>query len=87
MITAEANSNIVCFLDLNLALATGKHKPYRKPNGDPLYIDKNSNHAPSIEDNYLVEGMRIIFLVGWKIILKRMIFPQDKFGFLQCIDY
>ena len=47
-ITAEANSNIVNFLDITFDLATGKHKPYRKPNDDLLYIDKNSNHPPSI---------------------------------------
>ena len=27
---------------------SGKHKPYRKPNDDPLYIHKHSNHPPSI---------------------------------------
>ena len=26
----------------------GKYKPYRKPNDDPLYIHKHSNHPPSI---------------------------------------
>ena len=29
-------------------LSTGKYKPYRKPSDDPLYINKHSNHPPSI---------------------------------------
>ena len=29
-------------------MINAKHKPYRKPNDDPLYINKHSNHPPSI---------------------------------------
>ena len=47
-ITAEANLHVVNFLDVTFDLATGKHTPYRKPNDDPLYIHKHSNHPPSI---------------------------------------
>ena len=47
-ITAEANLHVVNFLDVTLDLTTGKHKPYRKPNDDPLCIHKHSNHPPSI---------------------------------------
>ena len=36
--TAEANLHVVNFLDVTFDLTTGKHKPYRKPNDDPLYI-------------------------------------------------
>ena len=43
-ITAEANLHVVNFLDVTFDLTTGKHKPYRKPNDDPLYIHKHSNH-------------------------------------------
>ncbi len=32
-------------LDLN----NGKFKPYRKPNDDPLYINRLKNHPPSIK--------------------------------------
>ena len=39
---------MVNFLDITFDLATGKYKPYRKPNDDPLYIHKHSNHPPSI---------------------------------------
>ena len=39
---------MVNFLDVTFDLATGKYKRYRKPNDDPLYIHKHSNHPPSI---------------------------------------
>ena len=39
---------MVNFLDVTFDLSTGKYKPYRKPNDDPLYINKHSNHPPSI---------------------------------------
>ena len=47
-VTAEANLFVVDFLDVTFDLATGKYKPYRKPNDDPLYIHKHSNHPPII---------------------------------------
>ena len=48
-ITAEANLHVVNFLDVTFDLiTTGKYKPYWKPNDDPLYIHKHSNHPPSI---------------------------------------
>ncbi len=47
-ITAEANLHVVNFLDVPFDLNNGKFKPYRKPNDDPLYINRHSNHPPSI---------------------------------------
>ena len=47
-ITAEVNLNIVKFLDVTFDMNNAKHKPYRKPNDDPLYINRHSNHPPSI---------------------------------------
>ena len=41
-ITAESNLHVVIFLDVTFDLSTGKYKPYRKPNDDPLYISKHS---------------------------------------------
>ena len=48
-ITAEANLRVVSFLDVNFDLSYGKFKPCRKPNDDPLYIDRHSNHPPGIK--------------------------------------
>ena len=47
-ITAESNLRIVNFLDVTFDLNNGKYRPYRKPNDDPLYINRYSNHPPSI---------------------------------------
>ena len=47
-ITAEANLQVVNFLDVTFDLSTGKFKPYRKPNDDPIYVNKDSNHPPCI---------------------------------------
>ena len=47
-ITAKSNLHVVNFLDVTFDLSTGKYKPYRKPNEDPLYRNKHSNHPPSI---------------------------------------
>ena len=47
-ITIEMNTTIANFLDATFNLSTGKYQPYRKPNDEPLYINKNSNHPPTI---------------------------------------
>jgi hypothetical protein len=36
------------FLDVTFNLKDGSYSPYRKPDNNPLYIDKRSNHPPSI---------------------------------------
>ena len=50
-VTIEANMKTVDFLDINMDLRTGVHKPYMKPNNTPLYVNKKSNHPPSIIKN------------------------------------
>ena len=47
-LTIEINLQIVDFLDVQLDLVNNKYYPYRKPNDTPLYINKGSNHPPSI---------------------------------------
>ena len=47
-ITIQANLRTVNFLDVTFSLSNGKYYPYRKPNDKPLYIDRLSNHPPSI---------------------------------------
>ena len=47
-ITAEANLHVVNFLDVTFDLNNGKFKSYTKPNDDPLYKNRHSNHPPSI---------------------------------------
>ena len=50
-ITIEANVKNVNFLDINLNLETGIHKPFMKPNDQPVYVHNLSNHPPGILQN------------------------------------
>ena len=47
-ITAQANQLSTNFLDITFDLSNGTYKPYRKPNDEPLYINRHSNHPPPI---------------------------------------
>ena len=40
-LTTEKNLKIVKFLEVTLNLNTRTHKPYNKPNNNPLYTKKN----------------------------------------------
>ena len=50
-IAIEANKKVVDFLDIKLDLRTAIYKPYKKPNSNLTYINKQSNHPPSIMKN------------------------------------
>ena len=45
ILTNQQRSN---FLDLTFDLTNGTYKPYRKPNDEPININRSSNHPPSI---------------------------------------
>ena len=47
-ISISTNLKICNFLDVTLNLTDGTYYPYRKPNNETLYIDRNSNHPPTI---------------------------------------
>ena len=47
-ITIEANLFVVNFLDIQFNLLNGTFKSYRKPNNDPIYVHKDSNHPPQV---------------------------------------
>ncbi len=47
-ITALTNEHRSNFLELTFDLNDGTYKPYRKPNDEPLYINRSSNHPPPI---------------------------------------
>ena len=38
----------VDFLDVRFDLVQNTYQPYRKPNNEPVYIHKHSNHPPNI---------------------------------------
>ena len=48
-ITSQTNITSANFLDITLNLTTESYKPYRKPNDQPLYIDKYSHHPKHIK--------------------------------------
>ena len=50
-IIIRTNLKTTDFLDLTLDLNCGKYFPFRKPNNDPCYISKQSNHPPPILNN------------------------------------
>ena len=47
-ITTECNLKTVNLLDITFDLQNNIYKPYHKTNDKPTYINKNSNHPPSI---------------------------------------
>ena len=47
-IKCAVNKIIVDFLDVRFNLNDQTYEPYRKPNNDPVYINKHSNHPPNI---------------------------------------
>ena len=47
-ITVEPYLEYVNFLDVSLDMDNDSFGPYRKPNDTPIYINKHSNHPPSI---------------------------------------
>ena len=50
-ITIKTNVKNVDFLDITLDLETCTYKPFMKDNDIPLYVNKSSNHPPSILKN------------------------------------
>ena len=49
--TITAYLKFVEFLDVELNLLEGTHKPFTKPNDTILYVNTKSNHAQSIKKN------------------------------------
>ena len=47
-ITIDIDLTSTDFLDVQLDLKRNVYLPYSKPNNTPLYINKNSNHPPSV---------------------------------------
>ena len=47
-ITIETNIPVANFLDTFFDLINDIYKPYRKPNDNSVYINKSSNHPPTV---------------------------------------
>ena len=50
-ITAEMGLQRVNFLDVTFDMMTNTYEPYRKPNDNPMYINKDSNHPKHVIRN------------------------------------
>ena len=46
--TTETNIHVVNFFDTFFDLINFIYKPYQEPNDNPVYINKNSNHAHTV---------------------------------------
>ena len=47
-ITADTNTGTVDFLDVTLNIRTKAYKPFTKPGNRQLYVNRSSNHPPSV---------------------------------------
>ena len=47
-ITVNTEKISINFLDINFCLNSESYQPYRKPIDEPLYINRSSNHPPTI---------------------------------------
>ena len=47
-ITVKTNLKVADFLEINFEIVQGLYQPYKKANDEPLYINKNSNHPPTV---------------------------------------
>ena len=50
-VTTETNIRCTDFLDVSMNLEDGSHRPFRKDNKVPVYIDLRSNHPPVVKKN------------------------------------
>ena len=50
-ITIEAGVKQTDYLDISFDLNTGLHRPFRKEDSAPVYINVDSNHNPSVKKN------------------------------------
>ena len=46
--TTKTNLKVAQFLDIELDLINNTYRPYKKLDGNPMYINVNSNIPPSI---------------------------------------
>ena len=91
-VTTEINMRSTDFLDVTLNLEDGSHRPYRKDNKIPVYIDSRSNHPPIVKKNLpKMIGKRILDLSSSKEIFdsEKSIYQEalKNAGFKEKIEY
>ena len=48
-IKIECNKKVVNYLDVTLDLFKSEHRPFRKENNTPIYVNAMSNHPPAVK--------------------------------------
>ena len=73
-ITVKTNLKTADFLDIHFDLVKEICQRYKKPNDDPLYINKKCNHPPSILQQLQKFNQINVFLIlkesGYNVSLK-----------------
>ena len=78
-ITIVANLKAMNFLDVEVDLNTGTHRPFTKPNNTLLYIDVNWNHPPSaLKNTVQAVQNRLSMLSSNKEIFEQAAPPYQK---------
>ena len=91
-ITIKGDLKIVNFLDVTFNLHKNTYEPYRKPDNQPVYINVNSNHPPTIIRELLKSiGKRLSELSCNKETFEKAIPPYTdalkKSGFKENLVY
>ena len=91
-ITINVNLKVVEFLDVELNLQTGTHKPYTKPNNTILYVDSDSNHPQSIKKNIPLGVQKRLSLLSSTEEIFKSVAPEyqealDKAGYKHQLKY
>ena len=78
-ITAEANLRSVAFLDIHLDLDSETYRPFMKPNGQPIYVNSESNHPSKIIKNIPISvNTRLSKLSTNEEVIKDTIRPYQE---------
>ena len=75
-ITINVNFKFFEFLDVELNLNTGTHRPFIKPNNTILYVDANSNHPQSIKKNIALGVQKRLSLLSSNEAIFYLCSPQ-----------
>ena len=75
-LTIEANLKVTDFLDVEVNLNTGTHRPYSKPNNTILYVNVNSNHPHSVIKNIPLAVQKRLSLLSSNELIFNEAAPQ-----------
>ena len=78
-IEINVNKKIADFLDITLDMESDSYRPFTKPNHQPVYVNKQSNHPPSILRNIPISvNDRLSRLSSSKEMFESVVAPYQK---------